>query len=210
MDDTYRSALYGIAGELQVLAFEGGIEHIFEADLRSATRRALQLCRAGLVVPEAKVHLKDWKKVGRADIAVKKGTRYKSLAELKVWRVVDKIDEAIWDAWKLASAYKESLAPYVYLIAFGPTEHWQSGHKLLGLWTDRTWNTRELWEEWSSVMVQWMADDKGPSVLPAGMKTTLIGSIPVQHSAGDPWLLGCTRITTTPGPAFSVPGLAQP
>jgi len=207
MDELFRRALYGIAGELQVIAFEGDINGIYEADLRSATRRALQMLRTSPVVPEKSVPLKDWKKVGATDIAVQKGkgAGYEALAELKVWRSLDKIDEALWDAWKLASAYKEGLAPHVYLIAFGPSAYWESDKKLIGLWTDRTWNTRELWEEFSSLMAQWMAGKKGPLVLPAGMKTTLIGSVTVQHSKAEPWLLCCTRIQTTPGRAFVVP-----
>jgi len=204
MDEFFRRAMFGIAGELQVLAFEGGINHIYEADLRSATRRALQIGRPTPVVPESPLRLNDWRNVGAADIAVrKKGEGREALAELKVWRSVDKINEALWDAWKLASAYKDSIALNVYLIAFARKEHWESGNKLIGLWDDRTWNSRELWEEFSFVM----ASAKRPLSLPAGMRTTRIASVPVQHAEGEPWELRCSRVRTTSGPAFVVPAL---
>jgi hypothetical protein len=206
MDELFRRALYGIAGELQVLAFQRDISQIYEADLRSATQRALQLRRASPVNVEAPVCPKTWK-AGGIDIAVRalKKTGYEALAELKVWQDPNKINEALWDAWKMASAYKEGLAPYVYLIAAGPREYWESGKKLVQLWANRAWNTRELWDEFFSVMAKWVSGNKGPSELPAGMKTTLIGSIPVQLFEADPWFLRCTRIQTTPGPGFVVP-----
>jgi hypothetical protein len=206
MDERFHRALFAIAGEMQVLAFEVGIDRIYEADLRSATRRALQLRSATPVVPEAPLKLKEWN-VGAADIAVlKKGTGFEALAELKVWRKPDKINEALWDAWKLASAYTENLAPCVYLIALGPSACWRSGNPLIGFWDNCTWNSRELWQKFSSVMAPWVSEKKGPSKLPAGMKTTPIGSaVPVQLFENEPWLLRCSRITTTTGRAFTVP-----
>lgn len=104
MDKVFEQATVGIAGALQVLAFESGITSIYEADLRAATRRAVQTHLAQKVVVEAPVKLARWK-VGAADIAVRKakGAGYGAIAELKLWKDIAKIDETIWDAWKLAS-----------------------------------------------------------------------------------------------------------
>lgn len=208
MDKVFEQATVGIAGALQVLAFESGITSIYEADLRAATRRAVQTHLAQKVVVEAPVKLARWK-VGAADIAVRKakGAGYGAIAELKLWKDIAKIDETIWDAWKLASAYKEFVAGFTHLIAVGPSSAWQSGRPLLELWEPGTWSTKTLWQAHSALMRGWMTTG-GPHALPAGLKTSLIGRVPIHVTRGEDWEIRCSRVTTTPGPAFAVP--AQP
>jgi len=106
MNDGFERALFGVAGELQVLAFESGIEQLYEADLRAATRRALHIELGRTVVPEASLKLGSWKGTGDVDIAVHnaRGEGYEAIAELKLWRSKKKVDEALWDVWKLGSA----------------------------------------------------------------------------------------------------------
>ena len=120
MDLALRRALVGIAGQLQVLAFESGIDQLYEADLRATVRRALHIQLGREVIPEAELELVSWRKrTGRVDIGVltATGKRYEAIAELKLWKPPkeDQVDWAIWDAWKLGSAYKEGPVPSAHI-----------------------------------------------------------------------------------------------
>ncbi len=46
MDENFRRALFGAAGELQVAAHEIGVMQVTEADLRAAVRRSFSFCSA--------------------------------------------------------------------------------------------------------------------------------------------------------------------
>jgi hypothetical protein len=60
MDESFRRALFGAAGELQVAAHEVGVMRVAEADLRAAVRRSLQLLLGARVDPEARLKLVHW------------------------------------------------------------------------------------------------------------------------------------------------------
>jgi hypothetical protein len=203
VDSIVARALPGIAGTMQVLAFETGIERTYEADLRAATRRPLQAHMANAVIPEASLPLSLWPKVGTFDVAVRtaKGKGIEALFELKWCHEVKKMSEALWDAWKLATAYKASLAPFVYLIAGAPLHFWQSDHPFVEFWTDAKWPTSSLWSTYGNAGYGF-GTGKGPTELPAGMKTRRIGALPVHLDRRPDWELRCARITTTPGRSF--------
>jgi hypothetical protein len=208
MDDVFRRALFGIAAELQLLAFEADAESLYEADLRSASRRALQMHIAQKVVIEAHVTPLTWKPgTGRFDIGIRKrsGTGFDALAELKLWKGKGKSVEAAWDAWKLASAYKQPVAWHVYLIAAGPAEHWEEGLPGTEFMAAGSWSAAESWRRYEKAFQQWSTANAGPLELPAGLKTELIGTLPIQIVASEPWRLTCTRVKTTPGPGWKVP-----
>jgi hypothetical protein len=141
--------LYGIAGELQVLAFESGIDHLYEADLRAAARRSLHIQLGRKVIPEAPLKIASWKGTGGVDIAVStaRDKGYEAIAELKLWKNRGKIDEALWDAWKLASAYRENLAWFADLIAAGPRGYWGSGRATLRFFEDGIYKASASWTE---------------------------------------------------------------
>jgi len=199
-----RRALYGIAGELQVLAYEADISSLYESDLRAATRRNLQIHIAKRVIAEAQVKPASWKGVGGVDIAIKSasGKGYDALLELKLWKDKGKMDESVWDAWKLASAYKESLAPHVYLVAAGGESLWNSDSAMLVYWGDEKVLAGDSWTSHQSAWKQYVSKKAGPMQLPAGLRGTPIGRVPIHSPEGEDWLLVCSKITTTPGPAF--------
>jgi len=208
MDEVFRHALYGIAAELQLLAFEADADSLYEADLRSATRRALQIHLGQKVVIEAKASLPNWKaKTGRFDIGVRKqsGNGYDALAELKLWRDKGKSAEAAWDAWKLASAYRHELAWNVYLIAAGKESLWGE-YPGTELFSDGVAKAAESWSRYQAWFDQWTTPTSGPINLPAGLKTHALERIPIHVADGEPWLVACARVTTTPGPPWAVPG----
>jgi hypothetical protein len=207
VDAGFKRALVGIAGELQVLAFEGGVDQLYEADLRAASRRSLHLQLGRKVVPEAPLKLTSWRGTGGVDIAVHnaKGSGYEAIAELKLWRGKGKIDEALWDAWKLGSAYKEGLAWNAYLIAAGPASYWSSGAPALSFFDDGTHNGRESWTRFESSWQAWIKKTSGPNELPAGIRTKPIESVPIHLGNGEDWEIRCVRVSTTPGAPFLVP-----
>jgi hypothetical protein len=192
---------------MQALAFETGIDRTYEADLRAATRRALQTHLANAVIPEASVPLSAWPKVGTFDVAVRtaKGKGFEALFELKWCHEQKKMSEALWDAWKLATAYKANLAPFVYLVAGAPLGLWESGHPFIEFWSDGKWSASDLWTTYGNAGYGF-AEGKGPTELPAGMKSKTIGTVPVHLDGPSDWALRCARITTTPGRVFSIPG----
>src|SRR4051794_9909918 len=111
VDELVRRSALGIAGAMQMLAFEAGApERLYEADLRSTTRRMLQLHHKNPVAAEVSVKPAGWKSVGGVDVAVygaKQTSAFDAVLELK-WGA--SIDETLWDAWKLAALYKEGRA----------------------------------------------------------------------------------------------------
>jgi hypothetical protein len=128
MDDSFRRALFGAAGELQVAAHEVGVMRVAEADLRAAVRRSLQLLLGARVDPEARLKLVHWPgRLGAADIGVRespRSSRYTALAECK-WCREDKLYEALWDLLKLALASRELELESAYLIVAAPRSMWE-------------------------------------------------------------------------------------
>ena len=199
MDDAIRHALYGIAGELQVRAFEADIRDLYEADLRAATRRAVHLATGRKVVVEAKVALRTWKAgTGGVDVGVvsAKASTFDALIEVKWWRSASKAIETIWDAWKLASAYKEGLAGAAFLVSGAPRATWDGSSRGVQLWNDGTWKTREWW---TADVIGGIGKRAGPVELPPGIRTRLVGDVPIHVFGREPWALRCIRVTTTPG-----------
>jgi hypothetical protein len=128
MDESFRKALFGAAGELQVAAHEVGVMRVAEADLRAAVRRSLQLLLGARVDPEARLKLVHWPgRLGAADIGVRespRSSRYTALAECK-WCREDKLYEALWDLLKLALASRELELESAYLIVAAPRSMWE-------------------------------------------------------------------------------------
>lgn len=208
MDEVFERATYGIAAELQTLAFEGDVAFLYESDLRSAARRALQMHVSHPVVLEASATPSSWKpKTGRCDVAIrnKSADGFDALAELKLWKSEEKADEAVWDAWKLGSAYKESIAPNVYLIAAGPRTYWDGPRLAVTFWDDMDWKPAASWEAYAKWWKTWVTPTSGPLQLPAGIRTRRVAAVPVHLFRTEPWEVRCSRVTTTPGPAWTPP-----
>jgi hypothetical protein len=202
VDDVVRRAAFGIAGEMQVLAFEaGGPRRVYEADLRSATRRMLQMHHKNRVLVEVSLKPAGWKAVGGVDIAVagaKATSAFDALFELK-WG--GKVEETLWDAWKLAALYKEGRAYGVYLVSGAPAGNWDSTKPLTCLWRAGTYRSPELWVIAGSA--RW-GEKLGPRAVPAGVRVKEIATVPVHTEDKVPWELRVVRLTTTPGQEWTI------
>lgn len=195
MDAGLQRALYGVAAELQLLAFESDITQIYEADLRAAMRRSLHVATGRRVVPEAKIAIPTWPRAGTVDIAVRsaKGSGWDALVELKVWKQPSKIFETGWDAWKLASAYKANIGWRAYLVAAGPESIWRGEAPGLAYWKGLTLRAPDAWAEIAS----WPSTK--PTELPAGIKTHSLDPVAIHTPRGEDWRVGAIRISTTSG-----------
>ena len=167
---------------------------------------ALQIRLANDVLVEASIKPEAWKGARTVDLAVRtaRAKGWEAIAELKWWSGKNKVEETLWDAWKLAGLYRENIAPFVYLIAAGRAGYWEL--PLAQLWTEAAWPTLELWAQNPALHKNWVVGKYGPTLLPRGIRTHPIASVPI-HSASADWRLGVVRITTTPGGAIEVAAL---
>ena len=194
-------ATYGAAGELQMEAAETGPEHVSEADLRRATRRALQMQLGRLVYPEGAkgFRLEHWP--GRLlgpDIAIRHSgsEEQRAFAELK-WCRGDKLVETLWDLLKLALANVESASiEATYLIVGAPEVLWEPPAACAELLTGGSWQTRVLLDRYEQ---QWEWLLKGnktarPEKIPARISTSPLGDAAIEIVDADGWRLRSARV----------------
>ena len=178
MNDLVKLAAVGIAGEMQVLAFEaGGPSRVYEADLRSTTRRMIQLHHKNRVAAEVSVKPTGWKAIGGVDIAVygaKASSAFDGLFELK-WG--GKVEESLWDAWKLAALYKEGRTWNAYLVSGAPLSTWSEAKPLARLWSSGAHRSAELWSVAGTA--RW-GPNIGPNTVPAGVRIHEIAAVPIR------------------------------
>lgn len=197
MEELFSGALFAAAGELQVLAFEVGIDRTYEADLRAALRRAVQMGAGALdvglrVEPEVDTQLADWPGVGKADLGVRGAADdgYRALAELKWCRDDGQIEECLWDLAKMALARRVAGADTALLAVGGPARLWEPGRRCAELFGAGSWDTRDLLA--ARYESSWRYCLKGsrarPTRLPARIDTNPLNAVPI-HLPGADWLL---------------------
>lgn len=201
IDEIMRRALYGAAGEVQTEANEIGIEHVSEADLRRATRRALQMQLGPVVHPEGArgFKLPSWPgRLWGPDIAIRHldGSGHRSYAELK-WCREDTLFEVLWDMCKLALTLREfEVAESAYLVVGAPRARWDLPAACADLVADGRWTTVELFERYRQQW-QWLLDGNKsarPAQLPAEIETRRLDGVPVHVATGDDWELRAVSV----------------
>jgi hypothetical protein len=194
MDDSFRKALFGAAGELQVAAHEVGVMRVAEADLRAAVRRSLQLLLGARVDPEARLKLVHWPgRLGAADIGVRespKSSRYTALAECK-WCREDKLYEALWDLLKLALASRELELESAYLIVAAPRSIWEKPARCADLFDGIRDGTGALVRRHAREWAYLLQGNKTarPRRVPDIVASRPLGEVAIQTADADDWLL---------------------
>jgi hypothetical protein len=199
MDLLLRRALVGTAGALQLLASELGVKQLREFDLKAALRRCLQVQVQGPVDAELSGSAPvGFKGVSTVDLVVPspRSPMWRAALELKWWSGKNKVAECLWDAFKIASLYRQGRTESGYLVAAGPESLW--AEPLAALFTEaRVWQTRQLRADFPGAYREILV--KGPPDLPAGIRTVPIEEVPIHLAGGPPWLLRAVRVSTTSG-----------
>lgn len=152
---------------------------------------------------EYTIHLADWPKVGRVDLALLRLAPRTGpvLTELK-W---ESLANCVWDLAKLGLALHRSAGTAAYLVAGASTEAWATarGSTLL---TTRRWDTqRDLLDGYADLWAFWRRDVKTrPLRLPARIATEYIVSTPVPLVAGD-WEIRAAEVTVSDKTLIDVP-----
>lgn len=194
-------AVHGATGEIQMEAHEVGIEHVAEADVRRAVRRALQLQLGPFVVPEGArgFKLADWP--GRLlgpDVVVKHpgATAHRAFAEIK-WCRENTMFEVLWDLLKLSLAVSLDRIDGSYLVVGAPDRAWlDDAWGCSALLADNEWATRELFAKYGGAWTTLLGGNKTarPTRLPSTVATTLLAQVPVHIADGEDWEVRVVKV----------------
>jgi hypothetical protein len=194
MDRVCQSALYGAAGDLQVLAFEVGTAATYEPDMRSALRRALQVslglhpvdgAAGARVKPEMKAELDDFPSVGAFDLAIESqggGGPYLAVFELKWCRGPNDVWMCLWDVAKTGLAAATGRANAGYVIAGAPVEEWERRPLVAPLFDGVEFRPARVNEEYEKPWAFLLTGAKKarPRRLPSKITTQPLGAVRVQ------------------------------
>jgi hypothetical protein len=207
MDRVCQSALYGAAGDLQVLAFEVGTAATYEPDMRSALRRALQVslglhpvdgAAGARVKPEMKAELDDFPSVGAFDLAIESqggGGPYLAVFELKWCRGPNDVWMCLWDVAKTGLAAATGRANAGYVIAGAPVEEWERRPLVAPLFDGVEFRPARVNEEYEKPWAFLLTGAKKarPRRLPSKITTQPLGAVRVQAQESY-WELRAVRV----------------
>lgn len=175
-------------------AHEVGVEHVAEADVRRAVRRALQLQLGPLVVPEGAggFSLGDWP--GRLlgpDVVIRHpdAAAHRAFAEIK-WCRENTMYEVLWDLLKLSLAVGLDRIEGSYLVVGGPERAWRSdAWACSSLLSTYEWSTRELLDTYGGAWSTLLGGNKTarPTRLPDTVATTLLTTVPIHMACAEDW-----------------------
>jgi hypothetical protein len=202
MDRAIARAIFAVAGEAQAEAHEVGIQHVAEADVRRALRRALQMQLGRVVTPEGASGFKLPTWPGRLlgpDVVVRHAddaaTRWRAFVEVK-WCRENTMHEALWDLLKLSLAVGLDGVESAYLVVGAPDKRWATTAPCAELLNDAVWDTRELFERYESQWRWLLQGNKSarPTRLPAKIATTRLATVPIHLADGPTWELRAARV----------------
>jgi hypothetical protein len=192
IDQALSRALIGVAAALQLELLDAeDPARVFEADLRSAVRRHLnrQLDTGFIAQAEVSIGKSIFRAAGATD---ESGDSYPAAIELKCRAdASNRIDDALWDAVKMATFVREGVAGY--LIAAGAATTWVGKNPLLRFWEGGEWLLAEI-QQLKPYYQKVFGESKGPSVLPAGLRSAPIGVPVAIHTIREVWSVRSCRI----------------
>ncbi|MDX6627800.1 MAG: hypothetical protein QOH00_46 [Gaiellales bacterium] len=135
---------------------------------------------------------------GNTDIAVAREGGFSAAIELKWWSdPSNQVDDALWDAVKVATFVREDVADAGYLIAAGSDSTWDSEMRLLMFCQRGEWPLAEI-RQGQTYFQNMFSASKGPLTLPIGLRTEPAGEpVAIQTETG-PWSLRCCRVWPLP------------
>jgi hypothetical protein len=196
-DAVVARALIGVAADLQLELLDAEeAERVYEADLRRAVRRHLnrQLRDGRLARAEAGIGKHVFAGAGTTDMTITDGESYAAAIELKWWvDPANSIDDALWDAVKVATFVREKVCEAGYLIAAGAVATWDGTNPLVRFWKGGEWPLSEI-QSLKPYYATRFGPGKGPEVLPAGLRSEPVGSaVPIVTVFGE-WSVRACRV----------------
>jgi hypothetical protein len=207
LDDTIRSALFAVAGDLQIgmasvpawtsAAGEVGVR---ESDLQRAVCRALQTQLGSVAIVEGPLPTgvkEHWSgRLGRIDVVARPAGSTEVCFETKLCGV-DKLYEVIWDLLKLALLTALPEATAGYLVYAAPEAGWTPKEdRPIEIFEGDVFDVTELLRDhypnpWRLCLGG--TTTTRPIRLPAQVRTERIGSATIAASGGD-WEVHCARV----------------
>jgi hypothetical protein len=200
-DAVFPRALLGVAAELQLDLLEArDPAKVYESDLRRAVRRHVdrELPPSWTAQVEVAIGKNHVRGAGTTDVVVLRENVPAIAIELKWWAdAVNRIDDALWDAVKLATFVREGVIEAGYLIAAGRVSTWRGANPLLSLWEGFDAPLAEM--QCRKPYYQTRFDDvRGPRVMPSHLRTEPIGVAVSIHTVDEDWLVRCCRVWPNP------------
>ena len=199
IDRTIAHALIGVAAEMQVEVLDtGDPTRVYESDMRSSMRRHLnrRLSHGMTARAEAGIGKEHFLRGGSTDIAVFREDECLAVIELKWWSdPSNQVDEALWDAVKVATYVRERVARAGYLISAGADQTWTGTNPLLRFWVGGEWPLAEI-QALKPYYTRIFEGEAGPVVPLTSLRAEPVRAVPIHTVAGD-WSLRCCRVTAS-------------
>jgi hypothetical protein len=130
-----------------------------------------------------------------------KSSTWRAALELKWFSGKEMVAECGWDAYKLGSLYRDNRTDAAYLVGVGRHAMWQEPLGQLFA-EERVWMTDEFERDYPAAFQELI--EKGPAVLPAGIRSSLVAEVPIVIAGEDPWWGRSSRIATVSGRGYAV------
>jgi ADP-ribosylglycohydrolase len=201
IDERIATALPNIAAGLAAEAAAVGLDHLTEEPVfNRIVTTAMDAVFAGEAASaHATLPISNWKpSPGGVDVVVKKtDAGLRVVGELKWCWSKHELGWTLWDIYKLVAVKEQYRADSAYAIVGAPASYWVDEQiDCCALFTSDTWDSREVftryWRAWWDLL---RGGTARPLSVPSKLRTTLVGSAPVDVSPA--WTLRALRVESS-------------